>query len=78
MTRRRSPMLAPITAAALVTAALALTGCGRNGPPELPSQQVESKPVANDLMPGANLPARPDTQPVKKKPKGNFILDPLL
>ena len=78
MTRRRSPAFAPIPAAALVIAALALAGCGRNGPPELPSAQVTAKPVANDVMPGANLPMRPDTQQVKKKAKGSFILDPLL
>lgn len=78
MNRRRSPLFASFVAAAIVTAGLALAGCGRNGPPELPSAQVEAKPVGNDIAPGSNLPSRTPTQEVKKKPKGSFILDPLL
>ena len=54
MTRRRSLTLATVTAAVLVIAASALAGCGRNGPPELPSEQVAAKPLGNDIVPGAN------------------------
>ncbi|MDR3494392.1 MAG: lipoprotein [Ancalomicrobiaceae bacterium] len=78
MTRRQLPTRGPIAATALVILCAALVGCGRSGPPELPGESVEAKPIGNDILPGANLPTKPETQTVKKKAKGNFILDPLL
>ena len=66
--------------AASGAATLALAGCGRNGPPELPDADTTQKPAvtSNQLIPGLDLPQKSPTTDVKAKPKGKFVLDPLL
>ena len=73
----RTPQLAAIV---LLGATLALAGCGRNGPPELPDADTTQKPAvtSNQLIPGLDLPQKSPTTDVKAKPKGKFVLDPLL
>lgn len=64
--------------AALVVGALALCGCGRKGTPEVDTGEPVVKADTNSIVPGFNLPQKPASAQPQKKPKGNFILDPLL
>ncbi len=68
--------------AALACAALVLGACGRKGAPEYDSGEpvvpTQTQASQNQLIPGLNLPQKQSTPEHPKKPKGNFILDPLL
>lgn len=76
---RRSQMRRQLALGALVVAsALVLSACGRKGTPEFDSGEPVVKSDTNAVVPGLNLPQKPATQQPQKKPKGNFILDPLL
>ena len=82
---RRTNSLPPrrMTRAGLVVlliAGLTLAACGRKGAPEFDSGEpvVRADTTKNELIPGLNLPQKQATQPKAKKPKGDFVLDPLL
>ncbi len=76
---RRSQMRRQIAVSALIVAgALVLSACGRKGAPEFDSGEPIVKSDTNAVVPGLNLPQKPASQQPQKKPKGNFILDPLL
>jgi hypothetical protein len=55
-----------------------LAGCGRKGAPEFDSGEPVVKSDTNQLIPGLTLPQKTSTPEKKIKPKGNFVLDPLL
>ncbi len=61
---------------ALLGATLMLAGCGRKGAPEYDSGEPVVKANTAQQVPG--LPQKSETAKPKIKPKGNFILDPLL
>jgi predicted small lipoprotein YifL len=63
---------------ALVVIAAGVAGCGRKGPPEFDSGQPVAKAQTNELVPGLNVPHKSADTEKPRKPKGNFILDPLL
>lgn len=76
---RRSQMRRCLAIGGLVVAsALVLSACGRKGTPEFDSGEPVVKSDTNAIVPGLNLPQKPANQQPQKKPKGNFILDPLL
>ena len=75
----RSPSRLLLGSVALVGVCLMLVGCGRKGAPEYDSgEPVVKSSSTNQLIPGLNLPQKSQTDQPKPKPKGNFILDPLL
>lgn len=67
---------------ALASLALLLGACGRKGAPEFDSGEpvvpAQTQANQNQIIPGLNLPQKQTTPDKPKKPKGNFILDPLL
>lgn len=76
---RRSHMRRSLAVGGLVIAsALALAACGRKGTPEFDSGEPVVKGDTSTVVPGLNLPQKPANPQPQKKPKGNFILDPLL
>ncbi len=76
---RRSQMRRSLAVGAIIVAsALVLSACGRKGTPEFDSGEPVVKGDTNTVVPGLNLPQKPASQQPQKKPKGNFILDPLL
>lgn len=76
---RRSQMRRPIAVGTLIVAsALVLAACGRKGTPEFDTGEPIVKGDTNGVVPGLNLPQKPASPQPPKKPKGTFILDPLL
>lgn len=76
----RSRLRAGLALVALVGAGLLLAGCGRKGTPEFDTGEpiVKSDTAKNQIIPGLDLPQKASTPEQPKKPKGNFVLDPLL
>ncbi len=74
--RYRDLFLRAAGVGALLMAALALTGCGRKGPLDLPPGAAVTAPA------GVPPQLGPDGQPIaavqQPPPKKHFILDPLL
>ncbi len=65
---------------AVVAAGLLLAACGRKGAPEFDSGEpvVQGDTSKNELIPGLKMPQKQATPQPQKKPRGDFILDPLL
>jgi predicted small lipoprotein YifL len=72
---RRSAIL---SAAILGLAMLALTGCGRKGDPELPAVAAEEEAQRKENAFPVPLPGESKPKAAAPKPKGHFLLDPLL
>ncbi len=65
----------------IVIGGLGLSGCGRAGPPEPASALVEPAPAPaadKQAVPGLNVLQKPKAATPAVKPKGTFILDPIL
>jgi predicted small lipoprotein YifL len=71
-------MILPRMAAILALSALVLAGCGRRGAPELPNVAAEEEAQRQEDSIPVPLPGERKPKPPEVKPKGHFLLDPLL